>query len=188
MSPNFYAITRVLYLLRHFELMVAFIPSPENELRNPLSPHMSVETPSTLPSVNGDTIRPLLKREHSSNSITRDFSSDINDRHSSQTLATRDSDFNSEYDLQSIMRLMLAIQEGPSMKQIIPRLLGIVMETAGANYGCIMLRGQHEEKKLLYIEVIMNGPQIRIVDHQPLHAQVDMVPTRLCESVCSYAN
>jgi hypothetical protein len=162
--------------------MVAFIPSPENELWNPLSPRRSVETPTTLPSLNGETIRPLLNLENSSNSITRDSSSDNNDRHNSQTLATpqRDSDFNSEYDLQSIMRLMLAIQEGPSMKQIIPRLLSIVMETAGANYGCIMLRGYHEEKSSLHIEVIMNGPQIRVVDHQSVHTQVDMVPVRLC--------
>lgn len=93
----------------------------------------------------------------------------------------RDSDISSELDLQSVMRASLAIQEGPQVKNIIVKLVHIIMQTAGANYGCVMLRGLRAERKQLHIEVIGNGNKVNLVDHKPLHSQTNVVPTRLCE-------
>ena len=95
--------------------------------------------------------------------------------------APRDSDISSELDLQSVMRASLAIQEGPQVKNIILKLVHIIMQTAGANYGCIMLRGHRLERKSLHVEVIGNGSKVSLVDHKPLHTQGDVVPVRLCE-------
>jgi hypothetical protein len=55
------------------------------------------------------------------------------------------------------------------------------MLTAGANYGVVMLRDQNVEKRTLYIEVIGEGAKVNLVDHKPLHSQIDVVPGRLCE-------
>jgi osomolarity two-component system, sensor histidine kinase CHK1 len=79
------------------------------------------------------------------------------------------------------MRASLAIQEGPEVKNIILKLLHIIMQTAGANYGCIMLREQHMEQKPLYIKVVGHENKINLVDHRPLHSQTDVVPAKLCE-------
>jgi osomolarity two-component system sensor histidine kinase CHK1 len=95
--------------------------------------------------------------------------------------APRDSEISSELDLQSVMRASLAIQEGPQVKNIILKLVHIIMQTAGANYGCVMLREQRNEGKSFYIEVIGNGNKISLVDHQPLRSQTEVVPARLCE-------
>jgi hypothetical protein len=99
------------------------------------------------------------------------------------TSAPRDSDISSELDLQSVMRASLAIQEGPQVKNIIVKLVHIIMQTAGANYGCIMLRGHRLERRSLHIEVVGNGSKVNLVDHKPLHSQTEMVPVRLCEYV-----
>ena len=176
--------------------MIALFPSAAAESQNPLSPRMSLELPITLPSLgllgeirpsslqmgNGDA-RPSLSHENSSNAIIQTSSHDNKRRRNSDALAVpqSDSEFSSELDLQSIMRLMMAIQEGSGVKNIITKLLSIIIETAGANYGGIMLRGHREERGLLHVEVIMNGTQINVVNHQPLHRQLDVVPARLCE-------
>jgi osomolarity two-component system, sensor histidine kinase CHK1 len=79
------------------------------------------------------------------------------------------------------MRASLAIQEGPNVKEIILKLVHIILQTAGANYGCVMLRESHNDRKTLYIEVIGNGNKISLVDHKPLSSQTDVVPCRLCQ-------
>jgi hypothetical protein len=176
--------------------MVALFASAAAESQNPLSPRMSLELPTTLPSLGrpgeirpsslqmgkGDAFQSPLSHENSSNSIIQTSSHHNKRRRNSDALAVpqSDSEFSSELDLQSIMRLMMAIQEGSGVKNIITKLLSIIIETAGANYGCIMLRGHHD-RGLLHVEVIMNGTQISVVNHQPLHRQLDVVPARLCE-------
>jgi osomolarity two-component system sensor histidine kinase CHK1 len=79
------------------------------------------------------------------------------------------------------MRASLAIQEGAHVQNIILKLVRIIMLTAGANYGVVMLRDQNLEKRTLYIEVIGEGAKVNLVDHKPLHSQIDVVPGRLCE-------
>jgi hypothetical protein len=67
------------------------------------------------------------------------------------------------------------------VRNIILKLVHIIMQTAGANYGCVMLSQQTMERKKLYIEVIGNGNKIDLVNHRPLKSQTEVVPTRLCE-------
>jgi osomolarity two-component system, sensor histidine kinase CHK1 len=97
------------------------------------------------------------------------------------TSTPKDSDISSELDLQSVMRASLAIQEGQQVRNIILKLVHIIMQTAGANYGVVMLSQQTIERKQLYVEVMGNGNKINLVDHRPLNSQTDVVPARLCE-------
>ena len=129
-------------------------------------------------------VRPKLHHNASSVSIHSESSSSESRRKSSGlpvTPAPRDSDITSELDLQSVMRASLAIQEGPHVRNIILKLVHIIMQTAGANYGCVMLSQQTMDPNQLYIEVIGNGNKIDLVDHRPLNSQTDVVPARLCE-------
>ena len=148
---------------------------PPTVFQSPLSNHHSF-----MPRVGESIFRPPLRHGNSAASIHS--SSTDESRQKSSTLASlsisRDLDISSELDLQSVMRASLTIQEGPEVKNIIVRLVHIIMQTAGANYGCVMLRG---ERKMLQIEVIGNGNKVSAVDHKPLHSQKDVVPARLCE-------
>jgi hypothetical protein len=146
---------------------------------NSNSRHPSFQTVSDiipLPSDSSRAKRSIVSRSSSDDGSNRRLSS-----LAPPTSALRDSDISSELDLQSVMRASLAIQEGPEVRNIIVKLVYIIMQTAGANYGCIMLRGHRVEKKTLHIEVIGNGSKVSLVDHKPLHSQTDIVPTRLCE-------
>jgi len=129
-------------------------------------------------------LRPTLRQNPSSVSIHSESSSSESRRKSAGiaiTSAPRDSDISSELDLQSVMRASLAIQEGPHVRNIILKLVHIIMQTAGANYGCVMLNQQTMERNQLYIEVIGNGNRVNLIDHLPLNSQSDVVPSRLCE-------
>jgi len=132
-----------------------------------------------------DTILlPTLRQNASSVSIHSESSSSESRRKNLGAVtssAPQNSDISSELDLQSVMRASLAIQEGPHVRNIILKLVHIIMQTAGANYGCVMLSQQTMERKQLYIEVIGNGNKIDLVDHRPLKSQTDVVPARLCE-------
>ncbi len=148
---------------------------PQTTFQYPLPNHQP-----SIPSVGETTLRPSLRHGNSTTSI-HSSSTDESRRKSSALASTsppRDSDISSELDLQSVMRASLAIQEGREVKNIILKLVHIIMQTAGANYGCVMLR---EERKRLHIEVIGNGDKVNGVDHKPLHSQTDVVPARLCE-------
>ena len=180
----------------------AIIPSPTHEIQNPFIRRTSEDTvannvnnfksvssqepgQASLQSTSekAGAVRPLLSKASSAMSV-RTSSTESSRRHNSTVIATpapRDSDISSELDLQSVMRASLAIQEGPQVKNIIVQLVHIIMQTAGANYGCIMLRGIRAERKALHVEVIGNGNKVNLVDHKPLHSQTEVVPTRLCE-------
>ena len=181
-------------------LIVALLPSPTNEFGNPFAKkvqddntHTSLQSPGSRDFRNlsmSDTIfnARQTNRQGSSAMSQRSSSTDDDSRRRSSavmplTSAPRDSDISSELDLQSVMRASLAIQEGPQVKNIIVKLVHIIMQTAGANYGCIMLRGHRLERRSLHIEVVGNGSKVNLVDHKPLHSQTEMVPVRLCEYV-----
>jgi|SRR5271156_3094324 len=186
--------------------MLAILPSPANEFRDPfsgkqseeenppsasiLSPLSSKEHPHLCAptTVSENNKRPPLQ-PHSSAASIHSNETDESRRKSSNipsSPAPRDSDITSELDLQSVMRAMLAIQEGQQLQHINLKLVHIIMQTAGADYGVVMLR-EKLEKKALHVEVIGTGNTIKIVDHKPLNSQTDIVPTRLCEYDCLYA-
>jgi hypothetical protein len=171
-------------------------PSPKDEFRDPFSQRRisedhavnSSQPPFRLRSTPGNSFnesltRPSLRRGNSTASLQSSSTDEETRRKSGHTSVTghRDSDISSELDLQSVMRASLAIQEGAHVQNIILKLVRIIMLTAGANYGVVMLRDQNLEKRTLYIEVIGEGAKVNLVDHKPLHSQIDVVPARLCE-------
>jgi osomolarity two-component system, sensor histidine kinase CHK1 len=182
-------------------LIVAILPSPSNEYKDPFARGGTDENPTTsvqsaisahdvrqtsAATASDNLIRPSLRKGNSSASIHTSASTEDSHRRNSALEASsssgpRDSEISSELDLQSVMRASLAIQEGPEVKSIILKLVHIIMQTAGASYGCVMLRDQRLERKSFHIEVIGNGNKINLVDHKPLHSQTDLVPARLCE-------
>lgn len=176
------------------KLTVAILPSPTYELKDPFSRRASDD--NTAPSLQfSNSIRqtplqitvdmPLRPIHHGNSNVSLNSSLSDDSRKRSSALASasalRDFGISSELDLQSVMRASLAIQEGPEVKNIILKLVHIIMQTAGANYGCIMLRGQRMEQKSLLIEVVGHGNKVNLVDHRPLQSQTDVVPTKLCE-------
>jgi hypothetical protein len=181
-------------------LTLAIIPSPTHEIQNPFVSQHAPEMRShhvnniksgpsqepahpSLQSISEKMGRPLLRKGSSAMSL-RSSSTESSPRRNSAMISSsglRDSVISSELDLQSVMRASLAIQEGPQVKNIILKLVHIIMQTAGANYGCIMLRGLRAERRTLHIEVIGNENKVHLVDHKPLHSQTETVPTRLCE-------
>lgn len=191
-------------------LMIAIFPSPANEFKdpfsrgvsddqtstNPHSPPTSLQTPRSArdsrvflqTTSDGVVQRPPLRTGNSTNSINS-VSSIEESRRKASILATssspQNSDISSELDLQSVMRASLAIQEGPHVKNIILKLVHIIMQTAGADYGCVMLRDELSERKALYIEVVGNCNDITLVDHILLRSQTDVTPARLCEYTVS---
>jgi len=186
--------------------MIAILPSPANELRDPFSgkqsedenpPSASIPSPlsakehpqlSVPATLSENNKRPPLLQRSSAASIHSNETDESRRKssHIASSPAPRDSDITSELDLQSVMRAMLAIQEGQQLQHIILKLVHIIMQTAGADYGVVMLR-ERLEKKALHIEVIGTGNKIKIIDHKPLNSQTDIVPTRLCEYTCPYA-
>jgi hypothetical protein len=179
-------------------LTVAILPSPTNELVNPFfrkslddngapNSYNSFQSPISSRDLRhtsfGESVIRPSQRDSTAMSVHSSSTDDSRRRNSALTnnSAPRDSDISSELDLQSVMRASLAIQEGPQVKNIILKLVHIIMQTAGANYGCIMLRGHRMERKSLHVEVIGNGSKVSLVDHKPLHTQGDVVPVRLCE-------
>jgi len=181
-------------------LRTAILPSPANEFKDPFTRRVSdgdaptsLQSPPKSPPSNRDNrnslqtvsdgVRPPLRKGASSNSVDSMSSVEESRRKASALTSSspQNSDISSELDLQSVMRASLAIQEGPQVHNIILKLVHIIMQTAGANYGCIMLRDQHSEKKPLQIEVVGNGNKITLMDHILLPAQTDVAPARLCE-------
>jgi hypothetical protein len=166
---------------------LAIVPSPTFELQNPFVRHGSEDNALQSAFVarempRGSMSDRLYRQEPPPLSV---HSSSTEGRRNSATTTSspqRDSDISSELDLQSVMRASLAIQEGPlHVQNIISKLMRIIMQTAGANHGCIMLRGHHNEKNALHIEVIGDENKVQLVDHKPLHSQSHIVPIRLCE-------
>jgi hypothetical protein len=166
-----------------------------NEMRDPFSSLVPAETNSQLhirsvsphqfrtplQPINENNVRPPLNHLVSTTSVLSDGDTCRN----SQSQFTR-RNITSELDLKSVMDASFAIQEGPEVRNILVKLVNIMMQTAGANYGCIMLRGNRQERNLLYIEVIGRNEDVNTVDHQPMHEQTDTVPRRLCEYVSLY--
>ena len=197
------AIRRTAFSLRGFcnyprmlKLTLAILPSPspKDESRDPfthrrLSDDHLAHSPVRLRSTPGNNfnemyVRPSLGRGNSTTSIHSSSTDDESRRKVSgltSTCSPRDSDIGTELDLQSVMRASLAIQEDAQVQNIILKLVRIIMQTAGANYGVVMLREQNLEKKTLQVEVIGEGNKVSLVDHKPLYLQSDVVPARLCE-------
>ncbi|KAF3915349.1 hypothetical protein AA313_de0205580 [Arthrobotrys entomopaga] len=85
----------------------------------------------------------------------------------------------SELDYKTFMKASLYISEGVQMDDVVVKLMRSVLQTAGADYGVLIL----EEDGDLYAETILFMEKVTILDHQPLKARPDLVPLSIASIV-----
>ncbi|KAK6358250.1 His Kinase A domain containing protein [Orbilia blumenaviensis] len=85
----------------------------------------------------------------------------------------------SELDYKTFMKASLYISEGVKMDEVVVKLMKSVLQTAGADYGVLIL----EEDGDLYAETILFMEKVTILDHQPLKARPDLVPISMASIV-----
>ncbi|KAF3937874.1 hypothetical protein ABW19_dt0208394 [Dactylella cylindrospora] len=85
----------------------------------------------------------------------------------------------SELDYKTFMKASLYISEGVQMDDVVVKLMRSVLQTAGADYGVLIL----EEDGELYAETILFMEKVTILDHQPLKARPDLVPLSIAAIV-----
>ncbi|EWC44471.1 hypothetical protein DRE_06739 [Drechslerella stenobrocha 248] len=85
----------------------------------------------------------------------------------------------SELDYKTFMKASLYISEGVQMNDVVVKLMRSVLQTAGADYGVLIL----EEDGDLYAETILFMEKVTILDHQPLKARPDLVPLSIAAIV-----
>ncbi|KAF3312157.1 His Kinase A domain containing protein [Orbilia oligospora] len=85
----------------------------------------------------------------------------------------------SELDYKTFMKASLYISEGVQMDEVVVKLMKSVLQTAGADYGVLIL----EEDGDLYAETILFMEKVTILDHQPLNARPDLVPLSIASIV-----
>ncbi|EPS38277.1 hypothetical protein H072_8057 [Dactylellina haptotyla CBS 200.50] len=85
----------------------------------------------------------------------------------------------SELDYKTFMKASLYISEGVQMDDVVVKLMRSVLQTAGADYGVLIL----EEDGDLYAETILFMEKVTILDHQPLKARPDLVPISMASIV-----
>ncbi|KAF3933514.1 hypothetical protein ABW20_dc0103708 [Dactylellina cionopaga] len=85
----------------------------------------------------------------------------------------------SELDYKTFMKASLYISEGVQMDDVVVKLMRSVLQTAGADYGVLIL----EEDGDLYAETILFMEKVTILDHQPLKARPDLVPLSMASIV-----
>ncbi|KAK6501522.1 His Kinase A domain containing protein [Arthrobotrys musiformis] len=85
----------------------------------------------------------------------------------------------SELDYKTFMKASLYISEGVQMDEVVVKLMKSVLQTAGADYGVLIL----EEDGDLYAETILFMEKVTILDHQPLKARPDLVPLSIASIV-----
>lgn len=91
---------------------------------------------------------------------------------SRETSSARGENFtDSDLDLKTFMKASLYISEGVQMDEVIVKLMRSVLQTAGADYGVLIL----EEEGELYAETILFMENITILDHQLLEHRPDLM-------------
>lgn len=85
----------------------------------------------------------------------------------------------SDLDLKTFMKASLYISEGIQMDEVIIKLMRSVLQTAGADYGVLVL----EEDDELYAETILFMEKITILDHQLLEHRPDLMPVSVASIV-----
>jgi osomolarity two-component system sensor histidine kinase CHK1 len=101
----------------------------------------------------------------------------------SQSSSTRnnDSSLGSELDLRTVLKASLVISEGIHLEEVIVSLMTCVLQTAGADYGVLILM----EEGNLHVETVGLLDQVTILEHEPLHTRPDLVPVSVVNLVAS---
>ncbi|KAI5781237.1 hypothetical protein EDC01DRAFT_779090 [Geopyxis carbonaria] len=118
-------------------------------------------------------------------SIHELFAADAHDdeaaSHSSSARANDSSSLGSELDFRTVLKASLVISEGIHLEDVIVSLMTSVLQTAGADYGVLILA----EDGVLHVETVGLLNQVSILEHEPLHARPDLVPVSVVNIVAS---
>lgn len=80
-----------------------------------------------------------------------------------------------------MLKASLVISEGIHLEEVIVSLMASVLQTAGADYGVLILM----EDGHLYVETVGLLDQVTILEHEPLHTRPDLVPISVVNLVAS---
>lgn len=91
------------------------------------------------------------------------------------------SSLGSELDFRTVLKASLVISEGIHLEEVIVKLMKSVLQTAGADYGVLILK----EDGNLYVETVGLLDQVSILEHEPLNTRADLVPISIVNIVAS---
>lgn len=97
------------------------------------------------------------------------------------SVRNNDSSLGSELDFRTVLKASLVISEGIHLEQVIVSLMKSVLQTAGADYGVLIL---HEDGQL-FVETVGLLDEVSILEHEPLHSRPDLVPISVINIVAS---
>lgn len=101
--------------------------------------------------------------------------------HSSSVRNNDPSTLGSELDFRTVLKASLVISEGIHLEEVIVKLMNSVLQTAGADYGVLILK----EDGNLHIETVGLLDQVSILEHEPLEMRADLVPVSIVNIVAS---
>ncbi|CUS15016.1 unnamed protein product [Tuber aestivum] len=101
--------------------------------------------------------------------------------HASSRRENEPSSLGSELDFRTVLKASLVISEGIHLEEVIGKLMKSVLQTAGADYGVLILK----EGENLHVETVGLLDQISILEHEPLNTRADLVPVSIVNIVAS---
>lgn len=101
--------------------------------------------------------------------------------HSSSARNNESSSLGSELDFRTVLKASLVISEGIHLEEVIVSLMKSVLQTAGADYGVLILKEDND----LHVETVGLLDQVSILEHEPLHTRADLVPVTVVNIVAS---
>ena len=87
----------------------------------------------------------------------------------------------SELDFRTVLKASLVISEGIHLEEVVVKLMKSVLQTAGADYGVLILREDGD----LHIETVGSIDTVEILEHEPLHQRPDLVPVSVINIVAN---
>jgi len=87
----------------------------------------------------------------------------------------------SELDFRTVLKASLVISEGIHLEEVVVKLMKSVLQTAGADYGVLILREDGD----LHIETVGSIDTVDILEHEPLHQRPDLVPVSVVNIVAN---
>lgn len=87
----------------------------------------------------------------------------------------------SELDFRTVLKASLVISEGIHLEEVVVKLMKSVLQTAGADYGVLILREDGD----LHIETVGSIDTVDILEHEPLHQRPDLVPVSVINIVAN---
>ncbi|BFZ59784.1 Chk1 protein kinase [Saitoella coloradoensis] len=85
----------------------------------------------------------------------------------------------SRLDLQSVLKASVIISEEYEIQEVLIKLIEIVLQTAGADNGALLLA----EDGMFFLEALGTVGKVEIVSHQPITQRTDVVPISLVNYV-----